>query len=161
MTDLEFTHGWTKNLLSVMEQTAGEAPDACELMRRCSSYCYKGKHIADMVESISSIEEFIRCLKNDFGWELSYDKETGVLICNENSTECICPLVRAAGGDISGMICYCTEGMIKTIFEVGLKRKVHTETACSIVRDGKSCVYKVYLENLTEDEKNAFAEASD
>ena len=53
MTDLEFTHGWTKNVLSVMEAAKDEQVDTPELMRRCYSFCYGGKHIADMVEPIS------------------------------------------------------------------------------------------------------------
>ena len=68
MTDLEFTHGWTKNMLSMMEKAKDENVDTPELMRRCSSFCYGGKHIGDMVEPISSVEEFVACLKNDFGW---------------------------------------------------------------------------------------------
>lgn len=159
MTDLEFTHGWTKNMLSVMEKAKDENVDTPELMRRCSSFCYGGKHIGDMVEPISSVEEFVACLKNDFSWGLQYDRETNVLICNENNTECLCPIVRAAGGDISSMMCHCTEGMLKTIFEVGMKKPVHTEMVTSIIRGGKSCVYKVVMDGLTEYEKDVFSEA--
>ena len=159
MTDLEFTHGWTKNMLSVMEDAKGEQVDTPELMRRCSSFCYSGKHIADMVEPIRTTEEFIACLKNDFHWGLSFDRNTGVLICNENNTECLCPVVRAAEGSISSMMCHCTEGMLKIIFEVGLKRPVKIEMVSSIVRGGKSCVYKVMIDGLSEEEKSLFAEA--
>ena len=112
-----------------------------------------------MVEPISSVEEFVACLKKDFGWGLEYHKNEGYLICNENNTECLCPVVRAANGDISDMMCHCTEGMLKTIFEVGLKKTVRTEMVTSIVRGGKSCVYKVWLDGLTEQEKELFAEA--
>lgn len=67
MIDLEFTHGWTWNLTKVMKKVKGENIDTPELMRLCSSFCYGGKHIADIVEPILSVEEFVACLKNDFG----------------------------------------------------------------------------------------------
>lgn len=56
-------------------------------------------------------------------------------------------------------MCYCTEGMLKTIFEAGLKKNVRTEMVTSIVRGGASCVYKVWLDGLSDHEKDIFEEA--
>ena len=150
--DLKFAHSWTKNLLDEMPG----AKDNVDLMRRASSMCWRAKGIDKMIEPIKSAAEFLGCLQMDFGWTLHYDPATDIVICDENNTECLCPVVRAAKGKISPMMCHCTEGMLRRIFEVGLKRKVETEIVSSIIRGGKTCSYKIRILDLSDDEKKLF-----
>lgn len=154
VNDLLFTRDWTRNFLDKIDESkaTGNSVNMDDVMMRCASICYHNKGMESLIEKFRNLDEFFHFLIHEWNWILSYDQERNILLCDENKSECICPVVRACGGDISLSMCSCTEGMLNRIFEKAFNKKIHTTLITSVLRGGKSCVYEVRIDDLNESE---------
>lgn len=157
INDLLFTRDWTQSLLDKLtnakteDHTNGSVKDT---LFQCASVCYQNKGMDEQIGKLETFEDFFSFLIEEWDWKFSYSRESNELICDENKSECICPVARTCNYDISPTMCYCTEGMLKRIFEKALHRNVDTTMITSILRGGKSCVYKIIIDGLSESEKD-------
>lgn len=157
--DLQFARDWTKNLLDIVDAAVdgeNKAVNMKEALFQCSSICYKNKGMDDLIGKFRNMDDFFGFLINEWDWKFSYNREKNELLCDENKSECICPVAKACNFNISPSMCYCTEGMLKRIFETALNRTVTTTMVTSVLRGGRSCVYKIVIENLTNSEIDYF-----
>ncbi len=144
--DLEFTKNWTKDLMNELGKIEqGEKTDVGEAIGNCSQMCYDSKHLDEELTGFTSASQFASYLEKEWGWKVQFDEAAGVLLCDENKDHCLCPIVRATCNALSGSICCCTSGMLKRIFKRALGRDVKAEIVRSVVRDGKSCIYRITL----------------
>ena len=145
--NLEFTRIWANQLLDNMSETgAGKRfVNGEKAIEACSAYCFREKNMAEMFKDVTTLEELIEIFRTKWNWVVDYDKEHGVLICNENKDYCLCPIEHCSKGDVSKNLCLCTRGMIKSIFRFALQKEVNVELLRSVIRDGKSCIYKIIL----------------
>lgn len=123
-----------ENLKSAIMRPAGEAC-AADLLSLCEKYL--GKKVA-------SIEDLVT------GWNIVRDK--GSLKGKwefEGSTlraifgECGCPLVRSGLIELHPVQCYCSQGMMETIFYQVSKKRVEVKIKRSIGRGDDACEFLV------------------
>lgn len=142
IADYGFICEWNNKLIKQLESCENKA-DIENAFQKCSAVCFKKNGFAEKLKELGSLSAFLDYFQNELGWTVSYDKKSGEILCFENNTECLCPIVKA--GCNSPLICRCTQGEIDRMFNFGTGLRVHTEIIHSIIKDGKSCVYKVVL----------------
>lgn len=91
------------------------------------------------------LELFHNFLSTEWGWKISYDKSTGVIIADENKSYCVCPLIQDKKIEGLGALCYCSEGMAELMFSYVTGKPVKSELVQSVLRGAKTCIYKIIL----------------
>lgn len=61
---------------------------------------------------------------------------------------------------IAPLLCSCIGGNLKRNFETAFKREVKTWLVTSLLRGGKSCIYRITIPNLSEEEMQKLERAS-
>lgn len=100
-----------------------------------------------MARFAGKLPEFLNFMRSQWGWIIDCDVTTGIIMMNENKSECVCPLVqknRDPQQDL-GMLCYYAEGFTEKMFAAVVGAPVRAEVTDSILRGGKSCRYRVEL----------------
>ncbi len=146
--DLKFTNNWTNNLLEELDSLRKQDCTSIDIetaIGRCSMVCFKANHFDEKLKNFKGLDDFLKFCETDLGWELDYDKHSGVIMCYEHNESCLCPIVRVDHNNVSDAMCCCTQGEIKRMFEYAINQLVDVEIIHSFVRDGESCVYKVTL----------------
>ncbi|MGE5893794.1 MAG: hypothetical protein ACM34I_07045 [bacterium] len=125
-----------QNLKCDIMKPAGEAC-ASDLMTLCEKYLRK---------KISSIEDLItgwnilRDQRNLKGrWELDGNIVRGIF------GECGCPLVRSGLIELHPVQCYCSQGMMETIFSKMAKKPVEVTIKRSVGRGDDVCEFLIKL----------------
>jgi hypothetical protein len=148
LEDLKFVNNWTKNLMDNLNEIRNKeiytGAEIEQAIGECSKVCFLKNEFDKKLVGFENLEEYLKYCETDLGWEVDYNKETGVIMCYEHNEECLCPVVRC-NENISDAMCCCTQGEIKRMFSYAIKQEVDVEIVHSFVRDGKSCVYKVTL----------------
>lgn len=149
MDNLQFTRDWAKNFLDNIqtdcEQAADHKIDIKKTLMRCSAICFAKNGFEEKIKSCGSFDKFIDFCEKELGWIVNYNRSEKVLVCDENKSECLCPIVKTCKGKVSAYMCCCTEGELKRIFETAYGGKVKTEVLSSILRGDKRCVYRITL----------------
>ena len=136
---------WIAVLLGNMDSTISESKMR-ELLKPCALTHYNsigmdkitGAHAGDM-------DGFVSYLRSDWDWKADYDREAGIIVCDENKDHCVCPMVNRAKNNGSDAMCYCSEGFIEKMFSAVAARPVRATVDKSILRGDKSCRYIVHL----------------
>ena len=138
--DLLFVQRWTQELLRNAQNPSLPVKEA---IGRCSQICYDKNNMADKLKDIHNIDEYVECLRTDFGWTVDYDRNNRVLICWENNEACLCPIVRCAKEAVPGSMCYCTEEELVRMTQNDLGCSAKATVLRSFVRDNESCMYRI------------------
>lgn len=111
---------------------------ASDLLYLCEEYLEK---------KIESIEHLVT------GWNIVRERRhlTGKWVLEGNSItgvfgECGCPLVRSGLIELHPVQCYCSQGLMETIFSQVSDRPVHVEIKRSIGRGDEVCEFSVKLQ---------------
>lgn len=140
--DKELISSWTKTYIS---QTLNGV-DSTKAVKRCSSTHYNILKMDEIIQKyIGNIKGFITFLENEWDWIVTYDKETGKIIANENKEFCLCPLYKE-GVVVNESLCLCSEGFATLMFSKVLQKDVQVNVVQSYIRDKKPCVYEIDLE---------------
>ena len=94
---------------------------------------------------VGNLEAFHSFLRNEWGWIIDFDKNSGVINVDENKSHCVCPLIQNKKVEGLGALCYCSEGIAEKMFAYITGNDVKAEVVQSILRGAKSCHYKVTL----------------
>lgn len=92
---------------------------------------------------IGSPDEFIKFLKESWGWVVTDNKEERRLIVDENKPFCVCPLLKNSKGKLFPSLCYCSEGFAEKMFSAVYQKPVTVKVGASVQRGDASCVYIV------------------
>ena len=137
-------HAWTKQYIA---GTAGGA-DAAEIslvIKGCHAAHYDLLGMDGILEPFAGrIEDFINFLQSQWNWIVRYDRETNVILADENKADCVCPLFQTGIVSI-GKLCACSEGFAERMFAFVLLRPVRAEVVRSVIRDGQSCIYRITI----------------
>ena len=115
-----------------------------KLVKKGSIVHYNDLKMDEMLKDyIGEPEKFMRFISEKWGWLITFDKATGVLIADENKSYCVCPVVNQANNIGSTAMCYCSEGFAEKMFSVVFQRTVKAEVISSVLKGNASCRYKV------------------
>ena len=95
----------------------------------------------ELAELPISLEEKLNRLNKSDVWcaRWDYDGEYFGAVC----THCGCPLVTEGVVELTGTMCQCSRGWVKTIFETLLQGEVAVDILDSIGLGGENCVFRV------------------
>lgn len=134
---------WISNLLLNLEKTSTEE-DCRKLLKTNAMVHYNSLNMDKVLAPYKgNMERFNTFISNEWGWEIDYTPETGVLIANENKPHCVCPLVNKSEGKKYPVLCYCSEGFAEKMFSEVLGSPVSARVLTSVQRGDKHCIYEV------------------
>ena len=134
---------WISTLLKSIEDNTETSQ---QILKNCAQIHFQHLEMEKVLKQYKGdIEKFISFLENEWGWKIDYDKNSGVLLANENKDFCVCPMVNQEKGVDSSILCYCSEGFAERMFSFVTEQKVKAEVVSSIHRGNDTCIYKVLL----------------
>lgn len=141
----ELKYEWISTLLLSIDGNTNK--DTCRtIMKACAVRHYESLKMDDFLSPyISELEKFNLLLEKEWGWKVSYKKDEGIIIADENKNVCVCPMVNKNKGVKSAILCYCSEGFAELMFSKVVGHPVKAEVVSSIHRGSASCVYKISL----------------
>jgi hypothetical protein len=120
-----------------------DCEDEHKKIKGAARYHYSANEMDKVLEPfIGKPEEFISFLEKTWGWKVTFDKENGVIIADENKPYCICQLNEKVK---CSKLCYCSEGFAELMFGKVFERPVQAAVKASVLRGDKSCIYEVKL----------------
>jgi len=141
--NLKFCGNYLAHMLNVMEHIPEERMK--ETLRECSKYHYAANNMDDLLEEyVGNLDGFVTFLTEQWGWKITYDKENGIIIADENKSKCVCPIV-AESDQISPNLCFCSEGFAARMFSKVTGHEIKTRIVASILRGDTHCVYEIQL----------------
>ncbi len=135
---------WTKKYID-MTISENKNYKISEIIKSCSIEHFNAVNMQEVLEKyVGKVEEFIEFIQNEWKWKITFNKENGIIIADENKNYCVCPLVKM-NLIKSKKLCLCSEGFGEKMFSYILKKTVKAKVIRSFLRDGKSCIYKIII----------------
>ncbi|MFY9152951.1 MAG: DUF6144 family protein [Prolixibacteraceae bacterium] len=136
---------WISSLiLSLNEQTDEQLSRS--IMKECAQTHYVQLKMDELLQPYEGdLEKFNVFLRQEWGWKMDYQKDTGVLIADENKNYCVCPMVNPEKGIKSPILCYCSEGIAELMFSKVVGHPVKATVISSIYRGNDRCKYQIEL----------------
>jgi hypothetical protein len=141
--DEQLAYAWVVNLLSVLDDNL---PDETKkaVLNGCAAVHYRALNMDELIGQYrGDLAGFIALISEKWQWKVDYDAEARVIIADENKPECVCPVARL--GQVSGVLCYCSEGFAERMFSGVVGGPVQARVVRSILRGDKSCVYQIQI----------------
>lgn len=138
-------HEWISTLLLSMDKTTDK--ETCKtIMKKCAVSHYDSLKMDEFLAPfIGEIENFNRFIEKEWGWKVTYRKDEGVILADENKKVCVCPMADQKKGVKSSILCFCSEGFAELMFSKVAGHSVKAEVISSIHRGDNTCVYKISL----------------
>jgi len=112
-----------------------------KIMEKCGRACAYSDGDLELAKNIADetidLEEILSRVNAELLWCGKWTKKGNTI--KTTCFKCGCPLVRNHVVKLTGTLCYCSRGWVKSIFEVLLKRPVTVELEKSIGRGDKIC----------------------
>ena len=145
VNELRFCHSYLIRLLDRMNELPEE--QSKKILEECSLCHFIENNMEEqLTQFIGDIDALLDFLKSQWGWLITYDRESGRITADEGKSQCICPIVTlSANGEASPNLCHCSEGFAKRMFSMVVGREVRTKIKTSILRGDDSCVYEIQL----------------
>lgn len=135
---------WLNELLAAFQ--ANPAIGMEDAIKKCSKTHYDVLNMDELLEPfVGKPEAFYDFLHKKWNWIVTMDPDGNRIIADENKSQCVCPLVRAAAVQTPNL-CNCSEGFAERMFSKVLEKQVRVRVIESILRGGKHCVYEIMLE---------------
>lgn len=116
------------------------------LLKELARIHYEHLNMDQVMEPyVNNIEGFIEFLTKEWNWKISYNKETKILLANENKNYCVCPMINLKTGIKPTAICYCSEGFAELMFSKVTGKPVSARVVSSIHRGGEQCMYEIKI----------------
>ena len=145
MSELELLHKWLGALMAGLDAEVDERSRA-QLMERCGRACALHFGSIETVKTIQSnvkeLDELLHELNRQQGlWcgRWVRDGDTIYSVCEA----CGCPLVGAGLVKLSPILCECSRGWVKAVFETALDRPVKVALEEAIGRGDPVCRFVV------------------
>ena len=141
--NLNFMQDWISNLLLNVDENSSQE-ECRKIIKPCSAAHYDFLEMDKVLAPyVGDIKKFIQFLGEKWDWKINYNPDSGVIIADENKTQCVCPMVNKEKGVRSSILCYCSEGFAEKMFSTVLGRTVKATVVSSILRGDKSCKYMI------------------
>lgn len=143
----DFCAEWLNQMLHGMEHSCSiECIQKNELFENCASLHYQTNQMDNILEKyIGKLSEFITFLEHEWGWKITADSKQQKLLVDENKNFCCCPISAKLDGNVSPLLCNCSEHFAKMMFSKVCQKEVQTRVVRSFLRDKKSCIYEISL----------------
>jgi len=135
---------WVAALLSGADALLDDAKKE-KLLESCGRTCavHYGsvKSAQSIAKSTTEIDDLVKQVNEKISWcgKWGREKDTISSVC----TSCGCPLVRDGLLSLSPILCNCSRGYVKAVFEVILGRPVIVDLEQAIGRGDEICRYVV------------------
>ncbi|RPJ74487.1 MAG: hypothetical protein EHM24_06015, partial [Acidobacteria bacterium] len=98
---------WVATLLPLL--AAGDRERARTMIRACWSPHYEGLGMQGTIDKFrGDLPGFLRHLQAEWGWVVTHSAEQGLILIDENKSQCVCPILpKEHTGDL-GLLCYCS-----------------------------------------------------
>ena len=118
---------------------------AADIISGCCGVHYAALDMDDTIGKYKGdIEGLISHMEREWDWKIAYDKAQGIIEINENKPFCVCPLVQN-GGVKNPILCHCSEGFAKKMFELAAQKPVEAKVMASVLMGDESCIYRIQL----------------
>jgi len=142
--DVGLVCSWTNELLAIYQDNPAIGME--DAIKKCSKTHYDALDMDKVLESfIGRPEAFCSFIHEKWNWIVTMDPDGKRIIADENKTECVCPLVRAAAVN-TPTLCNCSEGFAERMFGRVIGRPVRAKVIEAVLRGGKHCVYEIVVE---------------
>lgn len=141
----KFMQDWISTLLLNIDENADE--DECrKIMKPCAMAHYNYLEMDNVLAPyVGDMEKFTQFISNEWGWKIDFNKESGIIIADENKSYCVCPMVNKEKGVRSSILCYCSEGFAEKMFSTVAGKPVSARVISSIHRGNEQCKYEIRL----------------
>ena len=130
----------------VVSLTDRHPEEARRILKECSGSHYHHLEMeATVIRFQGDLPSFLDFLREEWGWIIDFDSSEGLILVNENKSDCVCPLVRGAKVGNLGALCYCSEGFAERLFGAVTGGPVQAEVTESILRGGQRCRYRIHV----------------
>jgi hypothetical protein len=133
---------WISSLLNNL-QSEFDNKDLRPIIKQSSIIHYSSLKMDEMLtDYVGDLEKFLGFLEQKWGWKINYNRESKIIIADENKDFCVCPILNDKQIGISA-ICYCSEGFAEKMFSKVVEKPVKATVISSIRKGDKSCKYEI------------------
>lgn len=84
---------WISILLKSIDDNENESVSR-KILKQCATSHYEHLKMDEFLKPyVGNLEKFSHFIEEKWDWKISYDKDEGVLIADENKSDCVCPMV--------------------------------------------------------------------
>jgi len=136
---------WIATLLLNIDDQEDEA--ACrKIMKGCARSHYNQLKMDDVLKPYEGdLGKFNSFIEQEWGWKIDYQKDTGILMADENKSYCVCPMINQKIGVKSPIHCFCSEGFAELMFSKVVGHPVKATVISSIHRGNDRCKYEIRI----------------
>jgi len=135
---------WVEELLNDLGGASNESMTR-EIMEKCGTRCVIAHNDLSKIKAVKRKEknfyELLSLINKYLEWCGEWKLKGNIIYAI--GKECGCPLVRHRLVKLSPVLCFCSRGWIKTIFEEALDKEVEVHLVRSIGRGDDCCEFRV------------------
>jgi predicted hydrocarbon binding protein len=136
---IDFMQSRFKDLIYILNDDV-DKDTLIGVLNKLGSKC--GDYFAEKYKN--NPDGFFEFIKNNWAESVDYDKEKGIIKVNEKlRTNCNCPFIKEK--DAPSVLCNCSMGTQKRIYESLFDRKVTVTLEKSILRGDERCSFTIQL----------------
>ncbi|MBN2350069.1 MAG: hypothetical protein JXJ22_14610 [Bacteroidales bacterium] len=139
----QFIFEWISCFLKTVESEVGEETKM-KLMDQSSELCFS-RFKEQIMKYKGDLPGFLTFLQNDWKIYTEYDEEEGVIKSAYDIEKCPCPLVHDSTPQQSKLLCYCTQGFNRRMYETILGRSVDASIKKSVLWGDNCCETEVRI----------------
>ena len=141
----KFMQDWISTLLLNIDENASDE-ECRKIMKPCAMAHYNFLEMDKVLEPyVGNIEKFNAFISGEWDWKVDYNKESGVIVADENKSYCVCPMVNKEKGVRSSILCFCSEGFAEKMFSTVAGHPVKAKVISSIHCGNDRCKYEIAL----------------
>ncbi len=136
---------WLSNLLSNLDHDLDETV-LRKIIKKSSQIHYEHLNMDSLLSDyVGNLEGFNAYIEQAWGWKIDYNKESNVLIADENKDFCVCPILEHHDKMNTSAICYCSEGFAEKMFSIVTGATVCAKVISSVRKGDKTCKYRIEI----------------
>nr|WP_321451632.1 hypothetical protein [uncultured Carboxylicivirga sp.] len=136
---------WLADLLSNLDSGI-DKHTLRSIIKKSSEIHYQQLRMDEFLSPyVGDLDAFIKFIEQKWGWKITYDRNKGVLIADENKPNCVCPVLPLMRENKASAICFCSEGFAEKMFSFVANKPVYAEVKSSVRRGDSTCVYQIKI----------------
>ncbi len=136
---------WLSNLLSNLNQDLDKEV-LKHVVKKSAVIHYNNLNMdAVLSDYIGDLDKFNNFLETAWAWKIDYNKESKVLLADENKNYCVCPILEHKKDVNTEAICYCSEGFAEKMFSTVIGVPVKATVISSLRKGDQTCIYRIEM----------------
>lgn len=142
---LALVQDYLGNLLLNMQDGLSEEENR-KAIKNLAKVHYQQLNMDEMLKPFENkLDDFNGFLEKEWGWKVTYDRSSQILVADENKSYCVCPMINLKSGIKPAALCYCSEGFAERMFSKVVGREVSARVISSIQRGNDHCRYEINM----------------